>query len=349
ECERSALVRLVVTPVPWMISYVAGTVVIVLLAGLGGCSFWETKRANEQSLRLAYAQKKPGWAESSPVETQPVSEIQELSAQEAIARGDQLREAGNLAMALTYYRHALRQDPSRLDVSYRIGRLFLLKRLPQEALSQFQRLLDKDPNAALAYEGMGEALQALDRFPEAENALRRALALNPKLWHAHALLGILYAQQGRHNEAIREQQAAIRLNPHNPELYNNLGVSYLLAGRDAEAITMFQEAIRKGATHNRIYNNFGVVLTRVGGYHQALEMFRHGSNEASAYNNLGVLLLHAGHAQAAIPCFERAIELRPSFYVKAHESLRRARAMLREQLQNHGRERSPLSSPCPMP
>jgi len=44
-----------------------------------------------------------------------------------------------------------------------------------------------------------------------------------------------------------------------------------------------------------------------------------------AYNNLGCVYLKQGEFDKAISCFEKAIEINPTFYIKAGENLRKAR------------------------
>jgi tetratricopeptide (TPR) repeat protein len=62
-----------------------------------------------------------------------------------------------------------------------------------------------------------------------------------------------------------------------------------------------------------------------------LEAFRRGGTEASAFNNLGCIYLGQGKYAEAEAHFEKAIALSPTFYVKASENLRQARAYLAQQ------------------
>jgi tetratricopeptide (TPR) repeat protein len=63
----------------------------------------------------------------------------------------------------------------------------------------------------------------------------------------------------------------------------------------------------------------------LGRYSEALEVFRNGGNEASAYNNVGCMYLDQGKYKEAIGCFEKAIEISPTYHEQAGENLRRAR------------------------
>jgi tetratricopeptide (TPR) repeat protein len=65
--------------------------------------------------------------------------------------------------------------------------------------------------------------------------------------------------------------------------------------------------------------------SKIGNYQEALEAFRKGGGEAEAYNNLGCIYLKQKKYKEAIRCFEKAIQLKPTFYTKASENLRKAR------------------------
>jgi tetratricopeptide (TPR) repeat protein len=61
-----------------------------------------------------------------------------------------------------------------------------------------------------------------------------------------------------------------------------------------------------------------------------LEAFKRGGDGAKAYNNLGVIYLGEKRYQEAIASFETAVQLSPSYYLKATENLKTARQALSE-------------------
>jgi tetratricopeptide (TPR) repeat protein len=56
-----------------------------------------------------------------------------------------------------------------------------------------------------------------------------------------------------------------------------------------------------------------------------MEAFKKGGDEAKAYNNMGFVYLKMGERDKAIRSFEKAIEIRPTFYLKASENLKKAK------------------------
>ena len=57
---------------------------------------------------------------------------------------------------------------------------------------------------------------------------------------------------------------------------------------------------------------------------EALQAFMKSGDEAQAYNNIGVHYFVAGQYEDAAKCFQRALELRPTFYDEAKANLQRA-------------------------
>jgi tetratricopeptide (TPR) repeat protein len=60
-------------------------------------------------------------------------------------------------------------------------------------------------------------------------------------------------------------------------------------------------------------------------YHEGLEAFKKAGDEASAHYNLGCVYMQAGKYKEAVESFEKAIQIKPVFYVKAYENLRKAK------------------------
>jgi tetratricopeptide (TPR) repeat protein len=240
--------------------------------------------------------------------------------------GDAYFQQGNLERAFIQYEKGLILSPNNIRILYKKGLLFLTKGMNEEAIEAFQEVLKKRPDHALAHEGTGQALFNVGRFGDAEKQFQHALTADPKLWEAHSFLGIIHDYRKRYEAAIHQYQAAIALKPDEGLLYNNVGVSYSLAGNYEKAIAAFREALRTRASHRKIHNNLGLILSQMGIYRKGLEAFRRGGSEPQAHNNLGCIYLYQGKHDQAIRSFEQAIDLAPTFYTKASENLKKAKA-----------------------
>lgn len=298
-----------------------GTIAIVGL----GCAARNDPPAAFQYKKLLEQQKV-----GMPIDDKALNNLPEMTVADYERLGDSHFQLGNLNMAFIQYDKALRLDPSQVRLRYKMGLLFVKKGLPEEALTVFQEILKRDASYTLAYEGMGQVYLKMNNFKEAENHFRYSLTLNPQLWQSHNFLGMLYDRQQRFEEAIAEYQAAIHLKPDQGSLFNNVGMSYFLKGEHERALEAFREALKRGVADAKVYNNMGLTLGTLGRYQEALEAFKNGGDEAKGHNNLGVIYLAAGRYQEAIAAFERAIEVSPSYYLKASENLNTAKKALAE-------------------
>ncbi len=298
-----------------------GTVVIVGM----GCA-----ARNEPTAVFHYKKLLEQQKAGMPIDDKAFKNLPEMTVADYERLGDSNFQLGNLNMAFIQYDKALRLDPNQVRVRYKMGLLFVKKGLPEDALAVFQEVLKRDASYALAYEGMGQAYLKVNRFKEAENHFRHSLTLNPQLWQSHNFLGMLYDRQQRFGEAIAEYQVAIQQRPDQASLFNNVGMSYFLTGEHEKALEAFREALKRGTANAKVYNNMGLTLGTLGRHQEALEAFKNGGDEAKAHNNLGVIYLAAGRYQEAIAAFERAIEVSPSYFLKARENLNTAKKALAE-------------------
>ena len=97
------------------------------------------------------------------------------------------------------------------------------------------------------------------RTDEAVEEFQRALDLNPNFAAAHGYLGLALALDGRSDQAIDHIEQAIRMSPHDPQnaIFNvALAAAHYMAGRYAEAIICGRKSLQQrfGLTNgHRIY------------------------------------------------------------------------------------------------
>jgi adenylate cyclase len=115
-----------------------------------------------------------------------------------------------------------------------------------EALAVRAAVLDdSDPWAHLA---LGYVATARRRTNEAVEEFQRALDLNPNFAAAHGYLGFTLVLGGRSDESIDHCEQAIRLSPHDPQnaVFNvHLAAAHYQMGRYAEAASISRKAIHQ--------------------------------------------------------------------------------------------------------
>ena len=90
------------------------------------------------------------------------------------------------------------------------------------------------------------------------------------------------------------------------------------------------QELARDPKNEKLNNQLGMALASEKHYNEALEAFMKAGDEAQAYNNVGVYYFVAGQYEEAAKCFQRAIELRPSFYEEAKTNLQRALEKLQQ-------------------
>jgi len=264
-------------------------------------------------------------------ELEPPKKLPEMTDDDYERLGDNFVRQGDYEKGFMQYDKLLRKKPGNGRLLYKRGMVFLVKDRNIEALGDFQEALKKEPGNALLHQGAGEALFKLKRTDEAEKEFQLALKSDGKLWLSHNFLGIIYDYKQRPDLAVEQYQAAISIRPEWGAVYNNLGVSRTLQGEWETAVVAFEDAIKRGYSDPQVGNNLGLALCRLGRDTEAIEAFKRSGDEAQAYNNLGSFHLQQGDYEKAVRAFEKAIQLRPTFYAQASENLKKAQAALHSQ------------------
>ena len=296
-----------------MKKYVIIIAILLLGLALAGCA----ARGKQDQSFSEFA-----WDKESPVS---------LTAAQHEQVADGFLRRGKPEMAFIHFNKALEQEPENMDVRVKKGDLLVSKGLDEQALAEFLYVLKRQPDHAIANEAAGTVYFRAGLYDEARTHLDRAVEYNPMLWKAHNYLGNLYDREGRYDQALAHFNRALELHKgqHKDEIYNNLGVVQIALGQYGQAVDSFRYALKEGGVSTRTYNNLGLALTRQGRLDEALEAFKYAGGESKAQNNLGYVLLTDGRPAEAVPYFERAVEMAPSFYVKAAENLKRARMAAR--------------------
>ncbi len=91
-----------------------------------------------------------------------------------------------------------------------------------EAVAEFQRAVELDPNYVLAQRNLGYAYDRQGQVDQAVAAYRKAIELEPKDSITRNNLGVLYDKKGMYGEAIGEFEKALQMDPANSMIQKNL-------------------------------------------------------------------------------------------------------------------------------
>jgi len=141
----------------------------------------------------------------------------------------------------------------------------------------------------------GLKLAGEGKFEEAIVEYRKALEKDPDQAYIQANLGDALSKTGKNEEALAAYQKALSLKPEDAALYTNLGVLLGKIGKTQESQEMFKKAasLNPAAAAQNFYN-LGATLVNQGQAEQAAEAFRQAiaadPKYAEAYFQLGLCL-----------------------------------------------------------
>ncbi len=191
------------------------------------------------------------------------------------------------------------------------------------AIAVFNHALERDPNYALAYAGLGQAYW--HKYEETHNqnwvakasqGCKRAVELGRELANGHTCIGTVYNGTGRYEQAAEEFQRAAQLDPDSDDALRGLGLAYQSLVKLPEAEANYQRAISLHPNYWAGYNWLGSFYYRQARYEDAAKMFSHvvalAPDSERGYSNLGGVYLNLGRYAEAIPLFQRSVAIRPT-------------------------------------
>ncbi|MEO1249518.1 MAG: tetratricopeptide repeat protein, partial [Pseudomonadota bacterium] len=294
-----------------------------------------------------------GTAIDEPPQSPHPSDPQDLKQQvrELIDEGLTAHQVGDLSLAETKYRAALKLDPVDSEGLHLLGIIacqnnshdaavtligHAINNHPdhpavpprynvnlanalhgagrlEDAVVALHRALSADPSSVEGHFNLGNVLCDLGRYEEAEGEYRFAIQLEPRYGKAHARLGWVLEQQDRPREAIEAIKAAAELNPEDGSLRVGLGRALAAAGRLEEALPLLEDLSSEDDAQS--WTTLGSCYADQQRWEEARESFsqalKTAPRYAKAHGGLGEAMFRLGQCEAALTHLLRACELDP--------------------------------------
>ena len=179
-----------------------------------------------------------------------------------------------------------KQQPTtkpRQETHYELGTAYRDSKMSTEAIAEFRKAIDMDPDFAAAYISLGEVYLETGRLDDAETAANAALRIDANSEPARQLLddikqvrstqslqptgisanasdvkkhyerGEAFLNNGQYNEASAAFKRAIKADPDFADAHYSLGVAYLEVGALDDAKTAAEEALRLKADRQLVH------------------------------------------------------------------------------------------------
>jgi tetratricopeptide (TPR) repeat protein len=164
----------------------------------------------------------------------------------------------------------------------------------QQAIAEYDKAIEADPNNALAHVNRGVAQSKLGNDDAALRDYNRAIELNPKLAYALSNRSHIYYKRKDFKKAMEDGNVAVTYDTRLPEAHINLANARFATGDFEGAIKDYNEAVQLNPPKNV---------------------------QAGIFNNRGNVFLAQKNANAAVQNYNRALQLQPdlpdSFFNRA--------------------------------
>ena len=145
---------------------------------------------------------------------------------------------------------------------------------PDQALKDYDKAIELDPNLALAFGGRGFLYYDRNDADHALQDFNRAIALDPNLALAFNGRGLLSHDRADYDHALEDFNRAIELDPKNEAIFNNRGITYFAKKDNDHAKADFDRAIELNADDRDAYWNRGDVYRSKGDRESAAADYR---------------------------------------------------------------------------
>jgi tetratricopeptide (TPR) repeat protein len=223
--------------------------------------------------------------------------------------------------------------------------------LPEVALAELQRLIERNPRMTVAYIAIGDihatqgefakaepvfgtaaqleprnfeaqykhglALQLINRIADAVRAYLRSLSIKPEDFDANLNIATAYLQLGEASQAVNYGQRAVRLRPDSGPARANLAAILSTMGKEADAIVEYQQAAELMELTPDLMLNMAASygkLARFPEMQSTLDQLIKIKPSPAAHERLGFAFFRQGQYAKAVENFRSAIALDPEYF-----------------------------------
>jgi tetratricopeptide (TPR) repeat protein len=236
-----------------------------------------------------------------------------------------LAYSGRLSESVVLLQRVLDRDPDLLDTRNILGMLQQKLKQHQQAVGNFQKVLQKDPLNLMAHYNAAVSYFELHRPDDAVKELEAAQAIashgggamEQEAAPAEELLGQIWLQKNDYERARGQFNHLLTVAPRNFVAQYGLGWVAQQEGKWDEALPHLQAAADINPKAAAVHTSLGTVYFHKGDLSRANEEFaeavRLEPNSAQTHYNLGLLLRQRKDFEGAAREFRKALDLDPRF------------------------------------
>lgn len=177
---------------------------------------------------------------------------------------------------LTICERALAAQPGDFSLMGDLGEAYLKMGQTEKAVSVFRQMTEMEPEAAMVFCQLGNALIALHDFTGADEAYERAATIDPDLEAAYYYrLAEEYRKAGEQGQAEQAIRRSLAQEATEPAYHLFLGDLFIGDGRTDEGWTAYEAAVGlRPASAGVYYHRLGNTLTQAKHHERAVLAFQ---------------------------------------------------------------------------
>jgi Flp pilus assembly protein TadD len=259
--------------------------------------------------------------DQSPSASSKKDELMKRDPDELISMGYTYLIQGNESVAALHFTAALEKKPESAAAYAGLGEVDLRKNILNKALFDYSQAIKFDPKNRIALLGLGRLHRQSDDLVKSAQYFEEANAAYPNDCDIISELASTYDLIPQKEKAEALYRQAITLDKRRASSYNNLGYNLLLQGRYEEATQSLQQALSLEPDNKRAQNNLAAAYILAGQVDKAMPYMEQTVGQAAAHNNLGYIYMSRGEWDKAEREFREAMALKPSYYKLANQNL----------------------------
>ena len=239
----------------------------------------------------------------------------ELTLEEALRRGVEAHQAGQVQEADKLYTAILNADPRHAGANHNTGILCVGVGKLEQALYFFKTAVEVNPSVEQHWISYINTLINLNQIDEAKNTLDQA-----------TINGVKGDAFDQFEELIEQRQVAGSISTHQdpPQHLLQTVIGFYTQGELKNAARQSEELICQFPESALLFNLYGVVLGRLQKLEESIKKYELAleiePNFAEAHNNLGLAFRKKSEFNRAIECYTQAVTINPEF-AEAHNNL----------------------------
>jgi Flp pilus assembly protein TadD len=181
------------------------------------------------------------------------------------------------------------------------------------AEADLQRARELEPRNGDVWRHLGGVYVGSNRLPEAEIAYKKAIELEPGYFKNYQELCSFYGDHGDYDQAIRQCRQAIAIAPDLASIRYNLIRVYMIWGRYADGEREARAALDLDPKSPKVLNALGLALVDQGKYQAAVPFFERrmqvDSENDTAYTALGSAYRVTNQREKARKVYQKGADL----------------------------------------